>query len=235
MNDRALQPTVGEEDIVTVSGVRLRIDRQRYSELMIRILSENKYEGEERAIVPKFISPTDRILELGTAIGFVTMLAARVVGSDHIRGIDANPYMVNDALVNFSLNSMHIQIRNGVVKNTTTWEPGNVLFHVDRNFWSSSLTKTSTTVESVLIPSRCLENEIREFAANTLICDIEGGEVELFPGSDLRGLNKIMMEVHPRKVGQSAIYNAVRSIQRQGFSIDYENTWGGIVCFYRGF
>jgi len=80
-----------------------------------------------------------------------------------------------------------------------------------------------------------MEDEFHAFGANAMICDIEGGEAALFPESDLRGINKLMLETHARHVGAEAIAKTVKAIQIQGFSIDYVNSWGGIVCFYRGF
>jgi FkbM family methyltransferase len=226
---------VYEQELIEIAGFRLIVERGRYSPAMVEALRASKYEGEEQKIAPQFIESTDRILEMGTAIGLITMIAARIVGCEHILTFDANQNMAEDARRNFALNNMPITARTGIMQNRSKWSPGHTEFHIDRNFWSSSLIKTSTTVETVMATKLCLEKEILDFEATALICDIEGGEADLFPGSDLMGVNKIMMETHSKKVGQSAIHETVRSIQRQGFSIDYANSWGGIVCLYRGF
>ncbi len=223
------------DETVMISDIKLRIDSSRYSQLMLKVLREGKYEGEERTIIPRFISPKDRIIEIGTAVGLVTMVSARIVGDKHIITIDANPEILRDAEWNFRSNAMDISAVNGVMRNRNSFKPGYTASNIHRDFWASSLERSPGTVNTIDVPILCMEDEISSFGANTLICDIEGGEADLFPGSDLRGINKIMVETHPNQVGPAKVQEAIKSIQRQGFSIDFANSWGGIVCFYRGF
>lgn len=76
-----------------------------------------------------------------------------------------------------------------------------------------------TISRTVKAPVFCLENEIQTHRANVLICDIEGGEVDLFMQSDLTGISKIIVETH-WWVGESETAELMRKLISDGFCID---------------
>ena len=61
-----------------------------YGETVRKALYTGLYEWQERVLVKKFLQPTDRVLEIGTAIGVVAMTAASIVGQHHVVSFDAN-------------------------------------------------------------------------------------------------------------------------------------------------
>jgi hypothetical protein len=72
--------------------------------------------------------------------------------------------------------------------------------------------------KTVRIPVFCLELEIAAHKANVLICDIEGGEVELLADADLTGIRLIIMETHYWAAGEAATDAMIRNLILQGFS-----------------
>jgi len=70
-----------------------------------------------------------------------------------------------------------------------------------------------------------------------LICDIEGGEADLFKTLDLpRSLKKIVLETHPRVIGEPAVDRLLIDFYAQGFSLispqsDEDRLPGGDVWF----
>jgi hypothetical protein len=72
-------------------------------------------------------------------------------------------------------------------------------FYIAKHFWASRLRASEhdeNILKKVRVPVFCLENEVETHRANVLICDIEGGEVDLLMRSDLGGITKIIIETH---------------------------------------
>jgi hypothetical protein len=72
-------------------------DTDKYSASVIKTLTEGWYEAREREPVGKLLQTQDRVLEVGTALGSVTMAAATVVGAPHVLTYEANPQIAADA------------------------------------------------------------------------------------------------------------------------------------------
>lgn len=194
------------------------------------------YETHERELAAKFLRPRDRVLELGTAVGVVAMTAAKVVGASNVRTYDANPAIVADAQANFERNGLgEIDARFGYLANRRKFAPGEIEFGVAEEFWASRRPpgKGGVFARRVAAPLRCLEDEIDEFSANVLICDIEGGEVELLRGADLTPLRLLILETHYWAQGEPAIDALVRDLILAGFCLHLEASLRSVLLLRR--
>jgi hypothetical protein len=100
--------------------------------------------------------------------------------------------------------------------------PSEVEFSIARDFWSSRLHVgpiTEDIIETVRVPTACLEDQIEAHRATVLICDIEGGEIELLIGADLAGIRLIIMEVHNWAVGVRSTDAMLRWLIVNGFNV----------------
>lgn len=213
------------------------VDRE-YAPAIQAALQSGDYEARERKLIPSIIRPTDRIIEAGTAIGSVSMMLAAVVGARNVVTFDANPAVVNDAVANFKRNGMReISARTGVLKNRSKFtENEEVDFFISRAFWASRLgadINDKDIVRSVKVPTFCLEDEIRSHRANVIVCDIEGGEVDLFTGADLDGVRLIFVETHYWSAGVEPTDRMVKYLIDQGFGIDLGISGGHCTVFRR--
>lgn len=223
-------------EMVEIDGIKLRL-KPHYSAHMVSVLKAGNYEVAERNIVKQILQPGDRIIEVGSAVGFISMLCARQIGADNIRAFDANPILVNDARENCVLNGLSgIDFRNGVLQNNINWSGrgSTSTFHLDADFWASSLKPTATTVDHVEVESFCLEKEIIESGANVLVCDIEGGETELLTLADLGGIKKILLEIHIGQAGRYNIYQLIRKLNLEGFQTDFDLSNSHVLAMHRG-
>ncbi len=208
-----------------VGGFRIFVDTENYSEKIVNALLKNSYEGRERQLTADLVHPSDRVIEVGTAIGLVAMTAALIVGPANVLTFDANPNIIDDARQNFMRNGLaEIASRNGILKSRQKIVgPGETAeFYIDRSFWASRLKATPTDpgiIKTVRIPIYCLEDEIRAHSANVLICDIEGGEVDLLMEADLSGIRLIIMETHYSISGEVAADAMIRKLIVEGFSL----------------
>jgi FkbM family methyltransferase len=210
--------------ITEIGGFYVFVDEDKYGESIRRSLDTGRYEGRERQLVSEFLSPRDRAIEIGTAIGVVTMTAASIVGPGNIVTFDANPEIISDAKGNFRRNDFHdIRSNTAILVNNKNFNEGaSATFHISRDFWGSRLNigpNGDDIVKSIAIPVMNLERQISETNSNVLICDIEGGEVDLLVGADLSNIRMIIMETHYWSAGESATDAMLRSLIMQGFSM----------------
>jgi FkbM family methyltransferase len=209
-----------------------------FSERIRRSLDSGGYEGREREIVAKLLKPTDRVLEAGTAVGVVSMTAASIVGENSVVTYEANPAMVEAARDNFRRNGFEgLRVNLGVLSNRTLFGAGKkVPFYVFRDFWASRLgagAEDIDVVATIEVPTVCLEDEISKHEANVIICDIEGGEIELFDGADIAGIRLIIVEKHNGFVGEAATDSMIRNFILQGFSLHPAETPQHVVMVRR--
>jgi FkbM family methyltransferase len=211
--------------LIEFDGFIIFVDCDNYAPEIIATLESGRYEARERWLAKEILEPTDRVIEAGTAVGLVAMTAASIVGAANVLTFDANPEIVADAQRNFHRNGLgEIRSRWGVLKNRQSIhsEKETVDFYIAKHFWASRL-RASEHDESILkkvqVPVFCLEDEIEAHRANVLICDIEGGEVDLLMQSDLAGIRKIIIETHYGWAGERQTDEMIRKFICEGFSI----------------
>jgi FkbM family methyltransferase len=222
-------------ETVNLSGSYVFVKDGIYSQKIVDVLRSGHYESRERQLVEQILLPKDRVIEIGSAIGSVSMAAARIVGPNSILCFEANKKLIEDATDNFALNNLPIKIVNAILKNRICWSGigSSVPFYIHNEFWESSLVKSSGTIDTVAVDSLCLEQQIHTFSANVLVCDIEGGEVELLELADLTGIDKILIEIH-YWAGRESSNRLIRKLIFDGFSIDFSLTAGQVVVLHRG-
>lgn len=244
-NRRNFRRSDREGDLIEVADFMVFADVTNYGPNILSSLRSGSYEARERSLVSAAVKAGDRVIEVGGAIGVVSMMAASIVGAEAVVTFDANPRIVSDARDNFFRNGFeHIQTEVGILKNRKTigrertlgiWQP-QANFFIAREFWASRLNAGSTDqdiIEIVQVPVFCLEDEIERHAADVLICDIEGGEADLLTEADLSCLKTIIMETHYWSAGEKAIDRMVRNIITKGFDLHLGHSGGHVLLFRR--
>jgi FkbM family methyltransferase len=203
----------------------------------VELLRRGVYEGREVRLVKLLLRPRHRVLELGTCTGFVAMQAARIVGAASVLCYEANPDNARLAERHFAANGMAISLQEAVLAprlRLGPGTPGTATFHVSRALVSSTLIGAAAGKHrAVEVPRLCLEDEIARHAANCLIVDIEGGEVELLGESDLTGIEMIIMETHYRKAGVRATNAMIARLIAGGFRLDLRNSASEVIHLHR--
>jgi FkbM family methyltransferase len=225
--------------VCEIGNNRIFVDTERYSPTLIQALSGGGYEWRELQILPQILREGDRVLEIGTAVGAVTMAAADMVGADAVMTFDANPDMVDDAKRNFAANGLEKICANvGVMRNRAVWDAAETEtnFHVSRDFWASRLFPGPTTADIVRIikvPFVRFEDTIERHGANVIVCDIEGGEGDLLIGADLTGIRAILMETHYWSIGRKRTDEMIRSLVTSGFDINLDLVGNHVMVLER--
>jgi FkbM family methyltransferase len=226
-------------EFIDIDGLSVFVDFDNYHDIIVRALEDGHYEGQERSLAKALLQHSDRVIEVGTAVGVVSMTAALIVGASNVATFDANSDIVSDARANFERNGLNeIKSRVGVLKNRRKLEASEaeVDFYIADAFWASRLDASESDqhiLRKVKVPVFCLEDEIQAHAATFLICDIEGGEVELLLDADLSGIKTIVMETHYSVVGEKAVDTMMRKLILEGFSIHLGYSANQIVVLRR--
>ena len=177
------------------------------------------------------------VLELGAGIGFISTFLAKVLGVSHITCVEANPELCEFISCVHAANSVsNAEVRNALALSDVVEIPENnaVPFYVTNPFWSSSLIPPSKgSYNTINVPVIRLSEIVAEVEPSVIVCDIEGGEVELFEEVDLTGVKHIYMELHTRVCGGAGIVKVFESMHRCGFFYHQRVSSEGVVLFKR--
>jgi FkbM family methyltransferase len=198
--------------IISISGVKLEIDRRLLPVPVVRALYKERYEDREAALVRDVLVRGDRVLELGAGIGYISLLCAQRCGPESVLSYEANPE--NEVLIrrNFELNGMQPQLRNRAISVSGDERE---LF-IEPNILSTGFINRGHGIATVV---KCdpIAEVIWEFRPNCLVMDVEGAEIDLLPAAPLENITKIIVETHARIVGDAAIRDLDVHLQSQGF------------------
>lgn len=219
-------------ELLGFDGFQVRIDLDRWPAKILRALLRRHYEKHELRLVRRLIKPGDRIVELGCAIGVVSLAAGKLTDGAGIVGFDANPEMVQQASANFALNgSKATAVHAALIPDSTG--PAELSFNASAYFLGSSMLDRRSDAETIAVPTRPLDDTLRETRANVLIVDIEGAEVGLLDATDLGGIEMLVLEMHVSMLGTDACLDLVASLADQDLVLDTAGTAYNVLVFRR--
>lgn len=218
-------------ETVAIDGVALRMRYDQWSPEMVSRLLTHRYEAEERALIPQVVKPGDRVLEIGGAIGLISLLCARICGADNIFVYEANPDVLAAAQANYVENDAAISALHGAVVGDDFAGDG-VEFFVHPNFWSSSLQDRQGAIR-IEAPAFRIGDVIRRHRPTVLVMDVEGAEHAILMNADLSSLSKLCIEFHTRYMGRPEANALIKRLFDQGFLIDLELSKGETLFFER--
>lgn len=210
IRDQAFALATFRKDTADVEGVILSLDgvspRMRY------VMSRG-YESEDAQLAAQILEPGDKVLEAGSAVGFLAIYCAKLGIKDYCL-VEANGALAPAIRKNFKLNGVpdpHI------ISAAVSAQDGEVLFGVHRNFWSSSVVKRDGA-KFVAVPARSIPSIIAElpYRPNVLVMDIEGGEASI-PYEHFDLFDKLLIEMHPKLVGSDKIADLTAALVGMGF------------------
>jgi len=173
------------------------------------------YEAVEAELVQSILSSGDRVLEVGTGIGFVSIFCAKIVGEGRVTSFEANPALEPAIRANYAANNLKPDLRMKAV----TRDGSPVTFYQDPLILSSSLIDRDLPTEKITVESVPMTNVMSEVHPDVIVMDVEGAEVDLLTSADLSGVRHMVIEVHPHIVGDTAVAEMNAQLAAQGFAI----------------
>jgi len=217
---------------IRIRGVRIPIDRELYSPKIIQRLYDEGYEREERIALERSLRSSDRVLELGACIGYLSTVAARLIGSDKVTTCEANPALIPMIGRVHDCNDVRPTVLHGVM--TLEAAESTCAFYSHRDIWSSSLLEPAKgDFERVAVPTLDWRSELQRLQPTYLLMDIEGGEIDLLESFDCASVERMLIEFHPRKTGQAGVDRVFRHLAKIGFARVHADRGTHIYYFER--
>ncbi len=219
---------------IELNGVVLPLDPQIVDARVEQALRVGKYESPEVRATPLFLDSTDRVIELGSGIGYISAYIAKAIGVEAVTCVEANPALISYAQKVHRLNGLaNCEVLNAVTVSDAADMPasGTLPFYVADPFWSSSLIRVRNAVDQVDIAVLRLSDLIRQKAATALVVDIEGGERDIFEKTDLGSVTKVFFELHKRIIRPSGVKKTFDDLSAQNFNYDQSVSSGGMLLF----
>ncbi|MEQ1770797.1 MAG: FkbM family methyltransferase [Devosia sp.] len=219
-------------------GIDIPIDPQVMSWRIRFELWRRDYEMKEAKMLDRIIDAGERVLELGTGIGFVSTVIARNPKVERLVTYEANPRLAPfiRRLANENLGAADlgkVEFRNAVLFNKP--DAAQADFYISKHFWGSSLLpiRNAVAVEKVSIDD--FDGVRQQLRPTLIVCDIEGGELGLFRDADLTGIDKVYLETHPWVLGPAGMADLMSSFVRHGFEKDHSMSTRWVMLFRRKF
>jgi FkbM family methyltransferase len=204
-------------DIVRLDGCKFTLDEKLLPANVVDLLLENNYEAPEREALKKHLDPELPVIELGGCLGIVSCLTNRRLRQpDKHIVVEANPTLVPLLAENRQRNGCNFRIVNAAL----SYGVDRITFKVNDNILASSL--NGDEQQAVVVSTVNLQLLLDEtgFERVTLICDIEGAELQLVEHEldVLRDrVSMIIMELHDRMVGDEPTQQMLERLESVGF------------------
>ena len=209
-------------------GCTFRIPRDITTRAFRSCFLQRAYEQYEIELIPRYIRPDDRVLELGACMGIVSCITNKLLKdrTSHVV-VEANPFCVPVMHRNREQNQCGFLIEHCAVD----LKP-EVTFYLHPQFivGGNSQRPTDRPVRLPAKSLRQLESERGPFSA--LIIDIEGSEREVFESSAdvLKKYRVVIVELHDWAIGKDGVERC-RQILRDSGMVFVEGA--GIVEVWR--
>ena len=218
--------------IFNISGTMLDLPDEILSPDLINWLESGRYELQESRALTAFVTPRDVVIDIGAGVGFVSIIAARIVGGQNVIAVEANPKLLPVLKNNFALNDvvgatlLNFAVVAGVDPRAT--------LYLNRAFWASStLAAENSLQKGVEVPAVSLEAITAERQPTVVVCDVEGSEKDFFQAPLPACVRLIILELHPTKYSSHAFETILARLAAIGFAYVFFDTPDGVACFAR--
>lgn len=216
--------------------LKIAYDSDVISDKVIDTIERGAYERFEGRRSKAFIAKGDRVVELGAGLGFLSALIMKNTKVGDYQMVEADPRLpvmmdrtheLNGVAGPSTIQSCVATNHQGMI------DGGEVEFHVGKKFCASSLMGANNLKHSVRVPVVSLAEMVAEHDSNVLICDIEGSEVDIFNGTPMPTIEKILMEIHPHRIGQEGVRGIFQHLDALDYVYDADGSAGGVIAFRR--
>lgn len=180
---------------------------------VLRFIDNGQYESGEVTIVKNTLTTEDRVLELGTGLGFISAYCSKKIGDNKVFTYEANPAMEPMISQLYKKNNVLPVVKFAMLGR----EKGLKKFYVSENgFFSSSQIplKNAKEIDVEVLP---LNEVIQVIQPTYFIMDIEGGEYDVFSFIDFQTIRKIQFELHPDLLGKEKVNEIFSLLAKNGF------------------
>jgi FkbM family methyltransferase len=194
-------------------------------------LIDGLYEMPEILAARGLVRANDRVLEMGTGLGVVSSLVSRTQVGVTVESYEANATLLPTIDTLHRINGITaVKVTNAVL---VSGPSGTRTFFLHDSFAESSLHETPLMQGSVTVPALSFNEVVGRLRPDVLLCDIEGGEADLFNGIDMSSFRALIVELHPAVLTRQQIKQIYDTCMGAGFYPRVELSTGQVVAFER--
>ena len=217
---------------VVSHGVRFACDMPPMIPRIRKALAEDRYEFKETQAALKIIDGSSRVVELGAGIGYMSSVVTKNCAPASYHAFEANPGLLP------CIQRVHQEndITSVKVVHALLGEKaGTADFYIRSNFIASSLLPdpADSVTGKVPVPVLPARQAIADIDPDTLICDIEGAELDVIPMLDLSRLRVAIVELHPQYIGLKGVDRVFTAMRESGLLYNAKRSIGKVVTFSR--
>jgi FkbM family methyltransferase len=204
---------------VRIDGVLLACGSEDVPAGVREDLFRNTYEDTERKLLLQVLQPGMKVVEIGAGIGFIGLLASRIVGDSNVWSYEANPSLEPIIRGNYDLNGLTPTLTMKAV----TRDGSPITFFRSDNIVSSSVFDRARGDKQITVESVAFDDIMSELHPDVVIMDVEGAEIELLASQMRQEIRHLIVEMHAHIVGQQKIDGLVSHLEQEGFKLEARN------------
>ena len=215
-------------DYCEYDGVHFRFDNQFMNRKRFVAIACGAIENEEVKIASKVIREDDVVVEFGAGLGIAASRVNKICAPKKHICFEANPLLENYAKQLFRENNLSIQFETLGLGNGNKLE-----FFAMKDYILSSfeMPEAGSDFEKILVPTLTLDEILSAHKPTVIFCDIEGAELSYFRSKMFEGVDKIIIELHPRVYGSEGLAAFQSYMEGYNFALKFKK--GDTYCFMR--
>lgn len=211
-----------------IYGIKIEVPRSVLTDQISNAIKSGGYEACEVLAFDELVQQPERILEVGSGIGFLSAYMARDKRSLSVVSIEADPRLLPVATRTGVINGVEVQFLHRAIGSRS----GEAEFALHPDFWASS-TETWPGATLIKVPMQSLTECLAEFTPTMLVLDIEGAEYSLLAESPLDGVERLIVETHPWQADEMRTAKMFSALKNRGFRHVHRLGWGNVHGFVR--
>lgn len=160
------------------------------------------YESAELRLIEKYLNPNQQVIELGGSLGIISSHVKRKLSTNiPYTIIEANPFLIDTIKQNLEFNNPNIE-NLSIINKALKYGLDKISFQISSNNTESKVNSGKSDSNTVLVNTTTL-SQITALNSDpfTLICDIEGMEIEIIKNDKIgfRNCKALFIELHSTK------------------------------------
>jgi len=204
----------------TLNGISLHIPEACLTDPLTEAIEQGRYEHQEAAALKRHLRTGDRVLDLGAGAGYLSSLAAEIVGGENVVSVEAGPQMITALGDNLARNgAAAATVVHGAVV-ADGYAGATVNFLNRQAFWASAISdQTADKNRRVTpVPALTIGALLRKHRPTVVILDIEGGEAALCDTVWPDHLRLLVMEIHTKLYSSQIMQQIFDGLSRSGLT-----------------
>jgi len=210
-----------------VDGVTIEVPKDITTRAYRSCFLLGDYEAEERALIKKYVKPTDSVIELGACMGLVSCVTNSLL-ADKTRHlvVEGNPKLMPVIERNKAINGAGFTALNRAIS-----QEDEVTFYLHPEYIVGGTSQRKSRLP-VVVKGASLDHLHQEYGPfDTMIMDIEGSEAEAIPPAVelLKSYRLVILETHDWAVGAEATQKCRETLKTAGLrhidTVDATEAW----------